>query len=106
MKRARFTEDQIIGVLKEHEAGAKTADLARKHLRLRGDALQLEPSGINLIYRLYREEGLTVRKRRARRRAVGSRSPILVESKPNARWVSIGAETDPRIGVQEGPLGL
>jgi hypothetical protein len=31
MKRARFIEDQIIGVLKEHEAGAKTADLARKH---------------------------------------------------------------------------
>ena len=30
-----------------------------------------EPSGINRIYRLYREEGLTVRKRRARRRAVG-----------------------------------
>src|ERR1700722_18243482 len=34
----------------------------------------------------YREEGLMVRKRRARRRAVGSRAPILVESKPNARW--------------------
>lgn len=31
MKRARFTEEQIIGVLKEHEVGAKTADLARKH---------------------------------------------------------------------------
>jgi putative transposase len=31
MKRARFTEEQIIGVLKEHKAGAKTADLARKH---------------------------------------------------------------------------
>ncbi len=31
MKRARFTEEQIISVLKEHEAGAKTADLARKH---------------------------------------------------------------------------
>jgi transposase InsO family protein len=30
-----------------------------------------EPSGVNRIYRLYREEGLTVRKRRARRRAVG-----------------------------------
>jgi putative transposase len=30
MKRARFTEEQIIGVLKEHEAGAKTIDLARK----------------------------------------------------------------------------
>ncbi|MGX4803390.1 IS3 family transposase [Bradyrhizobium guangdongense] len=207
MKRARFTEEQIIAVLKEHEAGAKTADLARKHgiseatiynwkakfggmdvseaKRLRAleeengklkkllaeqmlDAAALrellfkkmvgpaakraavahlqavmslserracsivgadrkmiryrssrppdavlrgrlrdlanerrrfgyrrlfvllrregEPSGINRIYRLYREEGLTVRKRRARRKAVGNRAPILVEPKPNARW--------------------
>ncbi len=31
MKRTRFTEEQIIGVLKEGEAGAKTADLARQH---------------------------------------------------------------------------
>ena len=31
MKRRRFTEEPIIGVLKEHEVGAKTADLARKH---------------------------------------------------------------------------
>ncbi|MGX4803524.1 IS3 family transposase [Bradyrhizobium guangdongense] len=207
MKRARFTEEQIIAVLKEHEAGAKTADLARKHgiseatiynwkakfggmdvseaKRLRAleeengklkkllaeqmlDAAALrellfkkmvgpaakraavahlqavmslserracsivgadrkmiryrssrppdavlrgrlrdlanerrrfgyrrlfvllrregEPSGINRIYRLYREEGLTVRKRRARRKAVGTRAPILVEPRPNARW--------------------
>lgn len=45
-----------------------------------------EPSGRNRIYRLYREEGLTVRRRRARRRAVGTRAPILVEAKVNARW--------------------
>lgn len=45
-----------------------------------------EPSGINRIYRLYREEGLTVRKRKARRKAVGTRAPILVEARPNARW--------------------
>lgn len=31
MKRKRFSEEQIIGVLKEHEAGVKTADLCRKH---------------------------------------------------------------------------
>lgn len=45
-----------------------------------------EMSGINRIYRLYREEGLMVRKRRSRRKAVGTRAPILVEAKPNARW--------------------
>lgn len=45
-----------------------------------------EPAGKNRIYRLYREEGLTVRKRSARRRAVGMRAPILVEARINARW--------------------
>ncbi len=45
-----------------------------------------EPSGINRIYRLYREEGLTVRKRKSRRKAIGTRAPILVEARANARW--------------------
>ena len=31
MKRSKFTEEQIIGILREHEAGAKTADLCRRH---------------------------------------------------------------------------
>jgi putative transposase len=47
---------------------------------------QGEASGVNRIYRLYREEGLAVRRRRARRRAVGTRAPILIEAKVNARW--------------------
>jgi len=47
---------------------------------------QGEPSGVNRIYRLYREEGLGVRKRRSRRKAIGTRAPLRVEAKPNARW--------------------
>ena len=31
MKPSRYTEEQIIGILREHEAGAKTADVCRKH---------------------------------------------------------------------------
>jgi putative transposase len=31
MKRSRFSEEQIIGILKEHEAGIPVADLCRKH---------------------------------------------------------------------------
>ena len=31
MKRLRFTEEQIIGLLREQEAGVKTADVCRKH---------------------------------------------------------------------------
>ncbi len=31
MKRSMFTEDQIICILKEHEAGVSVADLCRKH---------------------------------------------------------------------------
>ena len=31
MKRKRFSEEQIISILREHDAGAKAGDLARKY---------------------------------------------------------------------------
>jgi putative transposase len=74
------------------ELRAKLRDLANARRRFGYRRLFIllrqegESSGKNRVYRLYREEGLTVRKRRARRRAVGTRAPIPVEAKPNARW--------------------
>lgn len=71
---------------------AKLRDLANERRRFGYRRLFIllrregEPSGVNRIYRLYREEGLSVRKRKARRRAVGTRAPILVDAKANARW--------------------
>jgi putative transposase len=31
MKKSQYMEEQIIGILKQHEAGVKTADLCREH---------------------------------------------------------------------------
>ena len=36
MKKSRYTEEQIIGILKQHEAGVKTADLCRRAWDQRG----------------------------------------------------------------------
>ena len=38
------------------------------------------------LFRLYREEKLTVRRRGGRRRAIGTRAPMLVPMTPNDRW--------------------
>ena len=38
------------------------------------------------LFRLYREEGLTVRRRGGRKRALGTRAPMLVPQLPNERW--------------------
>ena len=38
------------------------------------------------LYRLYREEGLSVKRRRVRRRARGSRMPMPEATRPNQRW--------------------
>jgi len=74
------------------ELRARLRDLANERRRFGYRRLFIllrregEVSGVNRIYRLYREEGLLVRKRKARRKAIGTRAPILIEAKANARW--------------------
>jgi putative transposase len=53
-----------------------------------GILLAREGMTMNLkkLYRLYREEGLTVRRRRGRKRATGTRAPITIPQAPNQRW--------------------
>lgn len=79
----RAPETELRGRLRELANERRRFGYRRLFVLLRREG---EPSGINRIYRLYREEGLTVRKRRARRKAVGTRAPILVEARANARW--------------------
>ena len=79
----RPPETELRGRLHELANARRRFGYRRLFILLREEG---EASGVNRIYRLYREEGLTVRKRRTRRRAVGSRAPILVEARPNARW--------------------
>ncbi len=55
----------------------------RLHILLRRDGVEINRKKTQ---RLYREEGLTVRRRRGRRRAVGARAPAPVLALPNQRW--------------------
>ncbi|EYD76784.1 Mobile element protein [Rubellimicrobium mesophilum DSM 19309] len=55
----------------------------RLHVRLRREGYVVNRKRTQ---RLYREEGLSVRKRRGRKRATGTRAPLLTLAVPNARW--------------------
>lgn len=62
----------------------------RRRFGYRRVGVMLERKGIRMnhkkLYRLYREEGLSVRRRRGRKRAQGSRTPIPASLRPNDRW--------------------
>ena len=71
---------------------AKLRELAsqRRRFGYRRLGLMLERQGIKLspkkLYRLYREERLTVRKRGGRKRALGTRAPMTIPQDRNLRW--------------------
>lgn len=76
------------------DAGLRTRlrELAaeRRRFGYRRLHLLVEREGIAVnwkkLYRLYREEGLTVRKRGGRKRALGTRAPMAIPQGPNQRW--------------------
>ena len=62
----------------------------RRRFGYRRIGLMLEREGVVMnhkkLRRLYREEGLTVRRRRGRKRATGTREPMPVPAAPGERW--------------------
>ena len=154
MKRSRFSEEQIIAILKQHEGGVSTADVCREHgissatfckwkaavahlcsahdvsKRRACSVLGIDRSGVRYhsvrpddrdlrktmkeiaserrrsgyrrihmmlqrqgwevnqkkVRRLYREEKLQVKRRGGRKRALGTRRPMLVPERANERW--------------------
>ena len=64
------------------------AERRRFGYRRLGWMLERKGAKVNLkkVYRLYREEGLAVRRRRGRRRATGMRVPLALPQAANQRW--------------------
>jgi putative transposase len=79
----RPRDDALRGRLRELAAEQRGFGYRRLHILLRAEGHILNRKKTQ---RLYREEGLTVRKRKSRKRATGMRAPILVEARPKARW--------------------
>ena len=69
--------------MRELAAERRRFGYRRLHVLLRREGLV---QNRKKTQRLYREEGLTVRRRRGRKRATGSRAPLLLPARPNARW--------------------
>ncbi len=71
-------------------AGTQSLAADRRRFGYRRLGVLLEREGMRMnkkkLHRLYREEGLTVRRRRGRKRATGTRAPMALPEGPNQRW--------------------
>lgn len=82
--RARRPDDEALRVrMIEIAHDRRRFGYRRLHVLLKSEGLVQNRKKTE---RLYREEGLKVRRRRGRRRAIGTRAPIPVAAEPNARW--------------------
>ena len=82
--RSRRPADEALrSRMRELAAERRRFGYRRLHVLLRREGLVRNRKRTQ---RLYREEGLMVRRRRGRKRATGSRAPLLLPALPNARW--------------------
>jgi putative transposase len=82
--RSRRPADEALRTrLRELAAERRRFGYRRLHVLLRREGLVLNRKRTQ---RLYREEALTVRRRRGRKRATGARAPLLLPPLPNTRW--------------------
>jgi putative transposase len=82
--RSRRAADAALRTrMRELAAERRRFGYRRLHVLLRQEGLVRNRKRTQ---RLYREEGLTVRRRRGRKRATGARAPLLLPALPNTRW--------------------
>ena len=82
--RSRRPDDgELRARLRELASERRRFGYRRLHVLLRREGRTMNKKRTQ---RLYREEGLAVRRRKGRKRAVGTRAPLLAASLPNARW--------------------
>lgn len=82
--RSRRSDDTALRVrLRELAQQRRRFGYRRLHILLLRDGVTVNRKKTQ---RHYTEEGLTVRKRKSRRRAVGARAPLPVIARPNERW--------------------
>ena len=79
----RSTDIDLRDRLKELSSERRRFGYRRLHILLKREGWAVN---WKKLYRIYREEGLTVRKRGGRKRAVGTRAPMAIPQGPNQRW--------------------
>lgn len=82
--RSRRSDDEALRRrLRELASERRRFGYRRLHILLKREGMEVNRKK---VYRLYREEGLTVRKRGGRKRALGTRAPMAIPQEANQRW--------------------
>jgi len=82
-RSTRGVDDVVRSRLRELASERRRFGYRRLHIFLKREGFDLN---WKKLYRLYKEERLTVRKRGGRKRALGTRAPMAVPQSPNQRW--------------------